>query len=125
MIKTHEIPHGELGSSGVNQVLRNVVGGGRVSDFLESYEDVWIIVSSVTRAVRPSDSGGESLIGAVTVWGGSSSSSSDTVQGSVLLPHYRTILEWEVESTTVTHSSADWWDLLLNYPFTSPGIDTR
>ena len=28
---------------------------------------------------------------------------------------YRTLgdLEWEVESTTVTHSSADWWDLLL------------
>ena len=49
MIKTHEISHGQLGSSGVNQVLRNVVGGGRVSDFLESYEDVWIIVSSVTR----------------------------------------------------------------------------
>ena len=22
-------------------------------------------------------------------------------------------LEWVVESTTVTHSSADWWDLLL------------
>ena len=22
-------------------------------------------------------------------------------------------LEWEVEATTVTHSSADWWDLLL------------
>ena len=22
-------------------------------------------------------------------------------------------LEWEVESTTVTHSSADWWDHLL------------
>ena len=22
-------------------------------------------------------------------------------------------LEWEVESTTVTHSSAEWWDLLL------------
>ena len=22
-------------------------------------------------------------------------------------------LEWEVESTTVTHSSADWWDILL------------
>ena len=21
--------------------------------------------------------------------------------------------EWEVESTTVTHSSADWWDILL------------
>ena len=42
---------------------------------------------------------------------GDSSSSSDTVQGSV----YRTLgdLEWEVESTTVTHSSADWWDLLL------------
>ena len=71
MIKTHEISHGQLGSSGVNQVLRNVVGDGRVSDFLESYEYVWIIVSSVTRAVRPSDSGGESLIGAVTVWGGS------------------------------------------------------
>ena len=45
----------------------------------------------------------------------SSSSSSDTVQGSRLAPHYRTLgdLEWEVESTTVTHSSADWWDLLL------------
>ena len=31
--------------------------------------------------------------------------------------HYRTLgyLEWEVKSTTVTgtHSSADWWDLLL------------
>ena len=28
---------------------------------------------------------------------------------------YRTLgdFEWEVESTTVTHSSADWWDLLL------------
>ena len=28
---------------------------------------------------------------------------------------YRTLgeLEWEVESTTVTHSSAEWWDLLL------------
>ena len=24
------------------------------------------------------------------------------------------VLEWEVESTTVTHSSADWWDLLLH-----------
>ena len=23
------------------------------------------------------------------------------------------VLEWVVESTTVTHSSADWWDLLL------------
>ena len=34
---------------------------------------------------------------------------------SRLAPHYRTLgdLEWEVESTTVTHSSADWWDLLL------------
>ena len=29
-------------------------------------------------------------------------------------------LEWVVESTTVTHSSADRWDF-----FTSPGIDTR
>ena len=45
MIKTREISHGQLGSSGVNQVLRNVVGGGSVSDFLESYEDVWIIVN--------------------------------------------------------------------------------
>ena len=28
---------------------------------------------------------------------------------------YRTLgdLELEVESTTVTHSSADWWDILL------------
>ena len=35
--------------------------------------------------------------------------------GQRLAPHYRTLgdLEWEVESTTVTHSSADWWDLLL------------
>ena len=34
---------------------------------------------------------------------------------SRLAPHYRTLgdLEWEVDSTTVTHSSADWWDLLL------------
>ena len=49
--------------------------------------------------------------------GDSSSSSSDTVQGQRLALHYRTLgdLEWEVESTTVTgtHSSADWWDLLL------------
>ncbi len=32
-------------------------------------------------------------------------------------PHNRTLevgsLEWVVESTTVTHSSADWWDILL------------
>ena len=35
--------------------------------------------------------------------------------GQRLAPHYRTLgdLEWEVESTTVTHSSADWWDILL------------
>ena len=35
--------------------------------------------------------------------------------GQRLAPHYRTRgdLEWEVESTTVTHSSADWWGLLL------------
>ena len=34
---------------------------------------------------------------------------------SRLAPHYCTLgdLEWEVDSTTVTHSSADWWDLLL------------
>ena len=35
--------------------------------------------------------------------------------GSDYSAAYRTLgdLEWEVESTTVTHSSADWWDLLL------------
>ena len=35
--------------------------------------------------------------------------------GQRLAPNYRTLgdLEWEVESTTVTHSSPDWWDLLL------------
>ena len=27
------------------------------------------------------------------------------------------VLEWEVESTTVTHSSVDWWDLLLPLPW--------
>ena len=47
----------------------------------------------------------------------SSSSSSDKAYcaGQRLAPHYRTLgdLEWEVESATVTHSSADWWDLLL------------
>ena len=36
---------------------------------------------------------------------------------SAALSHYdyRTLgdLEWEVESTTVTHSNADWWDILL------------
>ena len=42
----------------------------------------------------------------------------DFCRGAVqrLAPHNRTLgdfLEWEVESTTVTHSSADWWDLLL------------
>ena len=45
----------------------------------------------------------------------SSSSSSQYCAGQRLAPHNRTLgdLEWEVESTTVTHSSADWWDLLL------------
>ena len=44
-----------------------------------------------------------------------SSSSSQYCAGQRLAPHNRTLgdLEWEVESTTVTHSSADWWDLLL------------
>ena len=32
---------------------------------------------------------------------------------SAALSHTGGFLEWEVESTTVTHSSADWWDLLL------------
>ena len=43
------------------------------------------------------------------------SSSSQYCAGQRLAPHNRTLgdLEWEVESTTVTHSSADWWDLLL------------
>ena len=42
--------------------------------------------------------------------------SSSSVQGSVfrgidaLLEEF---LEWVVESRTVTHSSADWWDILL------------
>ena len=45
----------------------------------------------------------------------SSSSSSQYCAGHRLAPHNRTLgdLEWEVESTTVTHSSADWWDHLL------------
>ena len=46
-----------------------------------------------------------------------SSSSSDTSAGQRFQPHNRTLevgsLEWVVESTTVTHSSADWWDILL------------
>ena len=44
-----------------------------------------------------------------------SSSSSQYRAGQRLAPHNRTLgdLEWEVESTTVTHSSADWWDILL------------
>ena len=44
-----------------------------------------------------------------------SSSSSQYCAGQRLVPHIRTLgdLDWEVESTTVTHSSADWWDLLL------------
>ena len=47
--------------------------------------------------------------------GVSSSSSSQYCAGQRLAPHIRTLgdLEWEVESTTVTHSSADWWDILL------------
>ena len=38
-----------------------------------------------------------------------------SVQGTFFQPHRRTSggVEREVESTTVTHSSADWWDLLL------------
>ena len=40
---------------------------------------------------------------------------------------YRTLgdLEWEVESTTVTHSSADWWDLLLPLAETPDRRDQR
>ena len=40
---------------------------------------------------------------------------------------YRTLgdLEWEVESTTVTHSSADWWDLLLPLALTPDRRDQR
>ena len=36
-------------------------------------------------------------------------------QGSTPMPQWPNVgsLEWVVESTTVTHSSADWWDLLL------------
>ena len=34
-------------------------------------------------------------------------------------------LEWEVESTTVTHSSADWWDLLLPLTQTPDRRDQR
>ena len=43
------------------------------------------------------------------------SSSSSSVQGSVFsrIDALQGGLKWEVESTTVTHSSADWWDLLL------------
>ena len=47
----------------------------------------------------------------------SSSSSSFFSAGQRFPPHRRTsggvFLEWAVESTTVTHSSADWWGLLL------------
>ena len=46
----------------------------------------------------------------------SSSSSSFFRAGQRFPPHRRTsggVLEWAVESTTVTHSSADWWGLLL------------
>ena len=43
------------------------------------------------------------------------SSSSFISEGQLFQPSRRTSggLEWEVESTIVTHSSADWWDLLL------------
>ena len=43
------------------------------------------------------------------------SSSFFSVQGSVFSRIDALLggLEWAVESTTVTHSSADWWDLLL------------
>ena len=34
-------------------------------------------------------------------------------------------LEWKVESTTVTHSSADWWDLLLPLAKTPDRWDQR
>ena len=34
-------------------------------------------------------------------------------------------LEWEVESTTVTHSSADWWDILLPLAETPDRRDRR
>ena len=47
----------------------------------------------------------------------SSPSSSDISAGQRFQPHNRTLevgsLEWVVETTIVTHSSADWWDLLL------------
>ena len=36
-----------------------------------------------------------------------------SVQGSTPMQTGGGGLEWAVESTTVTHSSADWWDLLL------------
>ena len=39
-----------------------------------------------------------------------------SVQGSIFQPHRRTSgggVKWDVESTTVTHCSADWWDILL------------
>ena len=44
------------------------------------------------------------------------SSSSFFSAGQLFQPRRRTSrggLEWAVESTTVTHSSVDWWDLLL------------
>ena len=44
-----------------------------------------------------------------------SSSPSFSVQGSVFsrIDALLGDLEWAAESTTVTHSSADWWGLLL------------
>ena len=34
-------------------------------------------------------------------------------------------LHWEVESTTVTHFSADWWDILLPLAYTPDRRDQR
>ena len=34
-------------------------------------------------------------------------------------------LEWEMESTTVTHSCADWWDLLLPLAYTPDRRDQQ
>ena len=51
------------------------------------------------------------------------------VQGSVfrrIIALWRSgSLEWVVESTTVTHSSADWWDLLLPLAQTPDRRDRR
>ena len=63
------------------------------------------------------DSDSDSGVGiGVGIISSSSSSSSFFSAGQRFPPHRRTsggVLEWAVESTTVTHSSADWWGLLL------------